>query len=446
MKKAKKETRWIDADLPADRLCQLGAEFCIEGELALGMSIWVNGVDKEGVGPAYCSGLGNYCFNNGFFLTATQCYAGAASETHLPEDMFRLAKACLYARKYDEAMKIFGVFSERVSAAAQYSSFAERLKQDDSGFKVPPRSFDWDLDRYVDEMDRVFGNALKGGRFAKRDIMRLAEIGYLPAREMDKGHEDSDTAVLPFERYYGHAVTDEALLGRGFWLLEEGEIGRRRAGLPNVKDLTAKRSYSKFRLDDSYYPNAKNWVKAMPVEDEVAQRRRVGLLRVITSPQGEITKVNLDLKTFQGNPCGFGGFIVDFPGMDDDDGQEGYVDPMQEEYDDCAAFDREMKMLFAGRYLKPKETMIGKKLPASFRESTYAAQSAVAKAYWHVSVDEEDGTIKGLDFSTYHSTGSAEADMFSRPQLVDDHLEDANAAILHIIDKYTDEEWREYFK
>ena len=74
-------------------------------------------------------------------------------------------------------------------------------------------------------------------------------------------------------------------------------------------------------------------------------------------------------------------------------------------------------------------------------EYTYALQSAHRLAYTHMSVEtSEDGIIESFSYSSYQSSGSAYADMFSRPVACSDRQDEAIDMLLYIYDMYTNEE------
>ena len=111
----------------------------------------------------------------------------------------------------------------------------------------------------------------------------------------------------------------------------------------------------------------------------------------------------------------------------------------------------DLRLLFAGRALPLQFSFIQKRLPqkmideggngGSNTEYTYALQSAHRLAYTHMSVEtSEDGIIESFSYSSYQSSGSAYADMFSRPVACSDRRDEAIDMLLYIYDMYTNEE------
>ena len=111
----------------------------------------------------------------------------------------------------------------------------------------------------------------------------------------------------------------------------------------------------------------------------------------------------------------------------------------------------ELSYLVMGRALKPGFSIIGKPIPQWMRDhneyNTFAKQSGYRSAYMHISIDSDaDWCFTDLDYSTYQSSNSAYGDMFSRPQSLSDREDEAVDMLLHIIDHYTDDEWKEVSK
>lgn len=115
---------------------------------------------------------------------------------------------------------------------------------------------------------------------------------------------------------------------------------------------------------------------------------------------------------------------------------------------------KELEQLIKGQYLSSGFSFKGKPLPqamiheggngGSISDYTYALQSAYRQCYMHMSVyTTEDGIIEELDYSSYQSTGSGWGDMFSRPMSIGDRSDEAVDMLLHLIDKYNDEELKE---
>jgi len=440
-------------NLPASRLCKIGSEWVAEGEVALGGPIWAAGVrkDPERVEDAKC--LAKLYFRIGQYDEATRVLLPLMqSEPRDYDAIFELGKSLMYARHYDLAEKILDCVRRVHPGAPGLLRDLEWIQSENGSFDPPPPSVELALTE-VDQvavMGRLFERAQKGHRFGVRDAKRLAELGYYAAQDYCKANAielDELTDVGPFERFYGMKLSAEALAGRGFWPVKEGRIARKKAGYPNVSDISGEKlSFTEFSLGDGELAEY-DWVKSFPNPDARMRGTDFLLLAVKIGKDGALEDAQLFRKMCESASCrGFGGFIIEMPGMEEEDSEgDAFVEPADIDSFDREPFDRELDFVARGRYLSPKQNLVGKKLPAAFDDDTYADTSVVRQAYWHMSVDSTDGVLESLDFSTYVSHGSGEADMFSRPQLMDDHIEDMTAGLLYILDKYTDDEWREVF-
>ena len=59
---------------------------------------------------------------------------------------------------------------------------------------------------------------------------------------------------------------------------------------------------------------------------------------------------------------------------------------------------------------------------------------------------DESGIIDGFDYSSYQSSGNSYGDMFSRPQYYSDRSDEAVDMLLHILDQYTEQEYKDIMR
>lgn len=440
-------------NLPASRLCKIGSEWVAQGDVCLGAPIWAAGVSKDDgrVEDAKC--LAKLYFKIGQYDEATRILLPLMkSEPRDYDAIFNLGKALMYAKHYDLAEQVLDCVRRVHPDAPGLMRELEWIQSENGSFDPPGPSVDLALTEVdqVAEMDRIYERAVKGSRFGTRDMKRLAELGYYAAQDYCKEHSidlDGETDVGPFERHYGMKLAVNALAGRGFWPLKDGNVARKKSGYPNVSDITdEKQTFTDFSLGDGELDGF-DWVKSFPNREARMRGTDFLLLAVKLGDAGELEDAQLFRKVCESTSCrSFGGFMIEMPGAEDDDSEgESFVEIADIDAFERDVFDRELEFVCKGRYLGSKQSLVGKRLPAVFDEETYADTSVVRQAYWHMSVDSDDGVLESLDFSTYVSHGSGEADMFSRPQLMEDHVEDMTAGILYILDKYTDDEWSEIF-
>ena len=118
---------------------------------------------------------------------------------------------------------------------------------------------------------------------------------------------------------------------------------------------------------------------------------------------------------------------------------------------------KELDLLVNHRFLPKEFSFVGKRLPlamideggngGSNTEYTYALQSAYRMAYMHMSIDtDESGIIDGFDYFSYQSSGNSYGDMFSRPQYYSDRSDEAVDMLLHILDQYTEQEYKDIMR
>lgn len=248
------------------------------------------------------------------------------------------------------------------------------------------------------------------------------------------------------ESLIGRKVDEAALVGRGWWPIKDGKINRRKRPLKNIATLKGFESaYSVFTLDerDGEFSSALNWAKSVPVYEEDSNGQSF-LIFALKVEDGVIRSVSQFRKECNDPRCMHFGFgFVELPFEEEDDSEMPYemwyLDPQNNFADRMI---EEVEKAISGRYVGVSHELVGRNLPSAYAGESDSGFSVVRNCYWSMSVETgEDGKIEGFDFSTYVSHGCVEANMFSRPQLAADHVEDVIYAMLRIVDAYTEEEW-----
>ena len=247
--------------------------------------------------------------------------------------------------------------------------------------------------------------------------------------------------------FVGKKVSVETLIGRNYYLYEDGRIageqpkhyepGDIRLSIwsdDNDNDEEEEESGSDGL--DAYLPE-KCWVRRISALED--GQESYYLIAVTVDENNMITEIHC-IHEVVAQQC-VGGMFFLMPGF-----SEGASVSEYEEMDTYPArvFD-ELGYLISGRALRPDFSIIGKPVPQWMKdhgeEYSFALQSGYRAAYTHIGIDSDDEEITDLDYSSYQSSSSSYGDMFSRPQMISDRKDEAVDMILYIIDHYTEKEW-----
>lgn len=247
--------------------------------------------------------------------------------------------------------------------------------------------------------------------------------------------------------FIGKKISKEILVGRNYYLYEDGLKAKEQPEHFMPKDFLLDCS-SDDADDDPEEPDYNElevyvpercWIRRINAHEN--GQESYYLIVVSIDDDDTITEVAcIHEIVSQQN----GGFFFFNPGIFDNSTNTEY-----EELDSFpqAVFD-ELVLLFKGRALQPGFSIIGKPIPKRMKDrnesSSFALQSGYRAAYSHVTIDaDDDWCFENLEYSSYQSSNSAYGDMFSRPQTISDREDEAVDTLLHIIDNYSDSEWKE---
>jgi len=242
----------------------------------------------------------------------------------------------------------------------------------------------------------------------------------------------------------GREIDEASLVGRGWWPIKDGKINRRKRPLKRIKILkNFECAYSTFTLNDVDGEMSQfNWAKSVPFYEDESDGTTF-LIFALKVESGKIVAVGEFEKDCQDQSrLSFGFGFVEIPRDGEEDEEMPY-----EMYSLCIDNFQAQRMIdevekaIAGRYLGSDRELVGRKLPARLEHGGDSGLSTVRNCYWSYDLHVEDRVVVGMNFSTYISHGSCEANMFSRPQSAPDHIEDIIYALLRVIDAYSDEEW-----
>ena len=271
-------------------------------------------------------------------------------------------------------------------------------------------------------------------------------------------HGDLFDGLIDYEEdqfFVGQKVSEEILIGRNYYLYEEGLRAKDQPKHYEPDDIALDCSSDdeddEENEEESEEPEYDELEAFVP---ECCWIRRISaledgqesyfLIAVTVDEDYTITGVTCVHETVSQQG---GGLFFFTPGLFDSASTSEY-----EELDfyPPRVFD-ELAYLVKGRALKPGFSIIGKPIPQWMRDhneyNTFALQSGYRSAYTHISIEsDDDWCFTDLEYSSYQSSNSAYGDMFSRPQTLSDREDEAVDMLLYIIDHYTDEEWKEASK
>ena len=254
--------------------------------------------------------------------------------------------------------------------------------------------------------------------------------------------------------FVGRKVSEEILIGRNYYLYEDGEQVENQPDHYTPEDISL---YDSPDEEEDEEDDEEDEDSDEPLydtlEDLVPQRcwiRRISahedgqesyfLIAVTVDDDYTITEVACIQETVSQQG---GGFFFFTPGLFDQTSSSEYDEMM---YYPASVFD-ELAFLVLGRALKSGFSIIGKPIPQKMidndEDSSFALQSGYRSAYMHMNIESDDDCFTDLEYSTYQSSNSAYGDMFSRPQTTNDRKDEAVDMLLYIIDQYSDCEWRE---
>ncbi len=324
-------------------------------------------------------------------------------------------------------------------------------------------------------MENFDGNKLNqrfkslAGLIANNSIYGPAEdiIGVFKTFELYYGiHLEEEGSIIhekiedkdEVDAYTGKKITVEALIGRNFYLFSDAVKSNDQPFELDLSDLDLDTDDEEDEVEDKDeddeeevaeeyneledYLSDSCWVKRICAVEDGYEAYHI--IAVTIDNMGIIDCVTVILEEVRRS--GGGWFMI--PGMELP-GSSSYEE-MDYMPDDVV---KELDALIGERYLKKDFSLVGKRLPqamidaggngGSNTEYTYALQSAYRMAYMHMSVyTDEDGVIEDFSYSTYQSSGSSFGDMFSRPMRYSDRKDEAIEMLLHILDQYTKEEFR----
>ena len=108
----------------------------------------------------------------------------------------------------------------------------------------------------------------------------------------------------------------------------------------------------------------------------------------------------------------------------------------------------EVHRLVSGRYVPDGFSLVGKPMPENkdaFHPNppySIAENSGYRNVYWHLQIDVEEDIIQDVEISTYE----AERGMMMRPHPRTDDVIDAHKALIYVSDQYSDAEWTAIMK
>lgn len=263
------------------------------------------------------------------------------------------------------------------------------------------------------------------------------------------------------DKYIGSIVSLEDLIGRNFYLYSNGQKDESQPFELNLSDLELDTESNDEDMtdedeDEDDYDDEENnlagylpekcWVKRISAAEDGYEAYH--LVAITIDNSGKIDNITVILEEVQ--RMGNGWFMI--PGMELE-GSSSYEE--MDYYPDDVI--KELDLLVNHRFLPKEFSFVGKRLPlamideggngGSNTEYTYALQSAYRMAYMHMSIDtDESGIIDGFDYSSYQSSGNSYGDMFSRPQYYSDRSDEAVDMLLHILDQYTEQEYKDIMR
>ena len=262
-----------------------------------------------------------------------------------------------------------------------------------------------------------------------------------------EGHEGLFEGMIDYEEdqfFVGRKISEEILIGRNYYLYEEGVRAKDQPKHYEPDDIALDCS-SEGEEDEeepdydeleAYVPEH-CWIRRISALED--GQESYFLIAVTVDDDYTITGVTCIHETVSQQG---GGLFFFTPGLFDG--------PSSSEYDELTfyptkVFD-ELAYLVKGRALKPGFSIIGKPIPQWMQDhneyNSFALQSGYRSAYMHISIDSDDDCFTDLEYSSYQSSNSVYGDMFSRPQLLSDREDEAVDMLLYIVDRYTDEEWK----
>ena len=247
--------------------------------------------------------------------------------------------------------------------------------------------------------------------------------------------------------FIGKEITEAKLIGRNYYHYSYGEKDENQPFDLDLSELGLDFEEEDSEYDEEYseYLPVECWVKRISaVEDGYEAYYHIVLFLDEAQRIKEISVIQEEVQRM-------GGGMLFIPGMELP--YTSFYDELDYPPDEII---NELELLTKGRALPKKASFIGKRLPqrmiddggngGSITDYVFALQSAYRLAYMSVSVETtEEGVIQGFNYETYQSTGSSYGDMFSRPQLYNDHKNEAIDVLLYIIDQYSDDEYKRYY-
>ncbi|MCF0199108.1 MAG: hypothetical protein HUK02_07260 [Bacteroidaceae bacterium] len=248
-------------------------------------------------------------------------------------------------------------------------------------------------------------------------------------------------------KFVGKQITEESLLGRGYFHCVGGEVvstpysnfpdfelGKPEEGEEEIMCLDAEKYLAESvcqRTDDC-------WVTCHPANPEELQCESYYLLLVtVEEKDGALFTTSMLplIRIVEQMGCGL--YFVS--------GESTLNSQFYEFLWTAEELINEAAHLTEGRFVPDGFSLIGKPMPEHkevFHPNppySLAGDSGYRNIYWELSVHvNENDVIEGLEISTYES----ERGMIMRPHPMKDDILDAHKALISIADLYSEEEWQ----
>lgn len=273
------------------------------------------------------------------------------------------------------------------------------------------------------------------------------------------------------KKHIGKIVTEEMLFGRGYVLVNDGEVIEDK--FPRLKDfeyeddelneeanvaeaelleeedddysddddsITCKgvKKYIASQIENYVYDDDEKWIKGIPANPCDVNNQEVYQVIVISTKPVENGYKITDVCCLARMVEQIGGGWFSIPGAAS---MESHFFEMELVPPEPLL---EVENLVKGRFIPKGFSLIGKSMPDNKEEFhpnppySIAKNSGWRNVYYHLSIDvNDDEIIESVELSTYER----ETSMFQRPYCMDDDPADAFDCTLLICDQYTDDEW-----